>query len=172
MHVPCVASRGEVCLSVWNRNAISTNNKNIFLLDVINFICLGRAGRRSQWGVWYFDHAWSAAWSASALGFARFSPLTSDFLLEVATKKSPALVVLPASSAERTAREEKGADHRPRSRQWPVYARRGTGGASTCTNGPNYGLRPCDRETGPNGPRVRFHAVASSRRPRHRPRDF
>ena len=44
-----------------------------------------------------------------------------------------------ASGAERTAREKKGADHRPRARQWPGYVRRGTGGASNCTNGLNYG---------------------------------
>ena len=44
-----------------------------------------------------------------------------------------------ASGAERTARENKGADHRLRARQWPGYVRRGTGGASNCTNGPNYG---------------------------------
>ena len=44
-----------------------------------------------------------------------------------------------ASGAERTAREKKGADHRPRVRQWPGYVRRGTGGASNCTNGLNYG---------------------------------
>ena len=34
----------------------------------------GRAGRRVQWEVWYFDHAWSAG----ALGFARFLPLLTS----------------------------------------------------------------------------------------------
>ena len=44
-----------------------------------------------------------------------------------------------ASGAERTAREKKGADHRPSARRWPGYVRRGTKGASNCTNGPRYG---------------------------------
>ena len=45
-----------------------------------------------------------------------------------------------ASGAERTARKKTGADYRPSARPaWPGYVRRGTGGASNCTNGPNYG---------------------------------
>ena len=46
-------------------------------------------------------------------------------------------LVLPAPSGPRA--QKKGADHRPRARQWPGYVRRGTGGASNCTNGSNYG---------------------------------
>ena len=57
-------------------------------------------------------------------------------LLEVTTKK---IALAGASGAERTARGKKGADHRPRARRWPGYVRRGTGGASNCTNGLNYG---------------------------------
>ena len=44
-----------------------------------------------------------------------------------------------ASGAERTARGKKGAGYRPSARRWPGYVRRGTGGASNCTNGLNYG---------------------------------
>ena len=89
--------------------------------------------------------------------------------------KSPQKMPCAGSSgAERTAREKKGADHRhrPSARRWPEYVRRGTEGASHCTNGPNNGLRLYDSEIGSNGPRARFRAVASSRRPRHRPRDI
>ena len=57
-------------------------------------------------------------------------------LLEVTTKK---IALAGASGAERTARGKKGADHRPSARRWPGYVRRGTGGASNCTNGLNYG---------------------------------
>ena len=55
-----------------------------------------------------------------------------------------------ASGAERTAREKKGADHRPRARQWPGYVRRGTGGASNCTIGSNYG--PATTKSAQMGP--------------------
>ena len=83
----------------------------------------GRARRRAEWGVWYFDHAGSAG----ALGFARFPPLTS--------------VNCPGWCFRRRAdrARKKGADHCPSARRWPGYVRRGTGGASNCTNGPKYG---------------------------------
>ena len=45
--------------------------------------------------------------------------------------------VLPAPSRPRA--KKKGADHRPRARPWPGCVGRGTGGASNCSNGPNYG---------------------------------
>ena len=51
-------------------------------------------------------------------------------------KKCPALV-LPAPSGPRA--KKKGADHRPSARRWPEHVRRGTRGASNCTNGLNYG---------------------------------
>ena len=35
--------------------------------------------------------------------------------------------------------QKKGAGHPPSARRWPGYARRGTVGASNCTNGLNYG---------------------------------
>ena len=66
-------------------------------------------------------------------GFRRLRPY---ILLEVANTK---IALAGASGAERTAREKKGADHRPSARRWPGYVRRGTGGASNCTNGLNYG---------------------------------
>ena len=82
--------------------------------------------------VWQFDHAGSAG----ALGSARFPLLTSVNFTGSRYKKMPCA---GASGAERTAREKKGADHRPSARRWPGYVRRGTGGASNCTNGLNYG---------------------------------
>ena len=107
---------------------------------------------------------------AGALGFERFPPLTSVNFTGSRFLKMPWLV-LPAPSGPR-AKKKRGADHRPRARQWPGDVRRGTGGASNCTNGFYYGPAPCDSEIGPNRRRARFRAMASSRRPRHRPRDF
>ena len=74
--------------------------------------------------------------SADTLGFAQFPPLTSVNFAGSRYKKIPCA---GASGAERTARGKKGADHRPSARRWPGYVRRGTGGASNCTNGLNYG---------------------------------
>ena len=78
------------------------------------------------------------------------SPFFGSSTRENTNPSQPALPASPAgpgrpkdargaSGAERTAREKKGADHRPSARRWPGYVRRGTGGASNCTNGPNYG---------------------------------
>ena len=58
------------------------------------------------------------------------------FYWKLLIKKLPWLV-LPAPSGPRA--KKKGADHRPSARRWPGYVRRGTGGASNCTNGLNYG---------------------------------
>ena len=64
----------------------------------------------------------------------------SRIRLEVVTKKNKRPCGAAAAIAEQTARAEgKGADHRPSARWWPDYICRGTGGASNCTNGPNYG---------------------------------
>ena len=71
-----------------------------------------------------------------ALGFSRFPPLTSVNFTGSRHNKN---ALAGAFGAERTARGKKGADHHPRARQWPGYFRRGTGGASNCTNGPHYG---------------------------------
>ena len=92
----------------------------------------GRAGSRAQWRVWQFDHAGSAG----ALGSARFKLLASGNSTGSRYKKMPCA---GASGAERTAREKIGACHRPSARLWPGYVRRGTGGASNCTYGLNYG---------------------------------
>ena len=50
-----------------------------------------------------------------------------------------------ASGAERTAREKKGADHRPSARRWSGYVRRGTGGASNALMGLITALRQRNR---------------------------
>ena len=59
-----------------------------------------------------------------------------EFYWKSLQKKSPWLV-LPAPSGPCAG--GKGADHRPSARRWPGYVRRGTGVASNCTNGLNYG---------------------------------
>ena len=68
-------------------------------------------------------------------GFRHLRPL---ILLEVATKQMPCA---GAAGAERTAREIRGADHRPSARRRPGYYQGGMVGASNCTNGPYYGPR-------------------------------
>ena len=89
--------------------------------------------------------------SADTLGFAQFPPLTSVNFAGSRYKKFPCA---GASGAERTARGKKGADHRPSARRWPGYVRRGTGGASNCTNGLNYGPWTAKSPNGPRAPRA------------------
>ena len=73
----------------------------------------GRAVRRAQWEVWYFDHALSAG----ALRFERFPLLTSVKFTGSCYKKK-ALRWCFRRRADR-ARQKKGADHRPSARRWP-----------------------------------------------------
>ena len=62
--------------------------------------------------------------------------------MEVANKK---IALAGASGAERTAREKKGADHRPIARRWPGYFRRGTGVLKTALTGLITALRQRNR---------------------------